>query len=102
MWQLALVQIFGTIARNPATGRDEPHMPRWLERRRDPLDVRNARRVLRAILRLRGVYIKLGQVLSIMGGFLPRVYTKELEALQDKVPPRPFAELAPTFEADFG
>jgi predicted unusual protein kinase regulating ubiquinone biosynthesis (AarF/ABC1/UbiB family) len=101
MTQLALTRLLGTYERDPATGRDELRVPGWVHRRRERIDMANARRLLRAILRLRGVYIKLGQVLSIMGGFLPRVYTKELEALQDQVPPRPFAELEPTFFADF-
>lgn len=100
--QLTLAQLLRTDERDPETGRDVERLPGWLWRRRKRVDLRNARRLLRAILRLRGVYIKLGQVLSIMGGFLPRVYTKELEALQDQVPPRPFAELEPTFVRDFG
>lgn len=102
MVQLGLTALLGTTERNPETGRDELRTPRWVARRRERVDRKNARRLLRATLRLRGVYIKLGQVLSIMGGFLPRVYTKELEALQDRVPPRPFAELDATFRADFG
>jgi predicted unusual protein kinase regulating ubiquinone biosynthesis (AarF/ABC1/UbiB family) len=100
--QLGLSQLLRTYERNPETGRDELRLPSWLWRRRKRVDQRNARRLLRAILRLRGVYIKLGQVLSIMGGFLPRVYTKELEALQDQVPPRPFHEIEATFVTDLG
>ncbi len=102
MVQLGLGQLLRTYERNPETGRDEVRLPEWLWRRRKRVDLVNARRLLRATLRLRGVYIKLGQVLSIMGGFLPRVYTKELESLQDQVPPRPFEELAHTFFEDFG
>ena len=33
---------------------------------------RNARRMYKGFVRLRGVYIKLGQILSVMGTFLPR------------------------------
>ncbi|MBX3274144.1 MAG: AarF/ABC1/UbiB kinase family protein [Sandaracinaceae bacterium] len=102
MLQLGMTQLLSTWERDPRTGRDRRMMPNWLWRRRKRVDLRNAKRLLAAILRLRGVYIKLGQVLSIMGGFLPRVYTKELEQLQDAVPPRPFAELAETFFEDFG
>jgi len=102
VFQLGLRQLLSTWERNPKTGRDRRVMPDWLWRRRKRIDERNAKRLLRAILRLRGVYIKLGQVLSVMGGFLPRVYTKELETLQDQVPPRPFSELADTFFEDFG
>src|SRR5678815_1618223 len=51
---------------------------------------RNARRMYKGFVRLRGVYIKLGQILSIMGNFLPKVYADELERLQDEVPPHAF------------
>lgn len=84
------------------TGREVPLEPAWLTRRKERLDLRNARRLLRAMIRLRGVYIKLGQVLSTMGGFLPRVYSKELETLQDDVPPRHFAELRDSFARTLG
>ena len=58
---------------------------------------RNARRMYKGFVRLRGVYIKLGQILSIMGTFLPREYTEELEALQDDVPPASYRRIATTF-----
>ncbi|MGF1464731.1 MAG: ABC1 kinase family protein [Sandaracinaceae bacterium] len=98
-WLMLLLERYD---RDPATGRDVQVLPGWVVGLRERLDRSNARRLKRAMLRLRGVYIKLGQVLSIMGGFLPRVYTKELEALQDAVPPRPFRELTPRFLRDFG
>lgn len=76
--------------------------PLWLADRWAPLHERNARRLYAGMVELRGVYIKLGQVLSITGGFLPRVYTRELEKLQDQVPPRPFAEIAAAFRESLG
>jgi predicted unusual protein kinase regulating ubiquinone biosynthesis (AarF/ABC1/UbiB family) len=63
---------------------------------------RNARRMYRGFVRLRGVYIKLGQILSIMGTFLPRSYTEELEGLQDEVPPQPYGKMARAFERAIG
>jgi ubiquinone biosynthesis protein len=63
---------------------------------------RNARRMYRGFIRLRGVYIKLGQILSIMGTFLPRQYVEELEALQDDVPPTSFKKIKSTFVGAFG
>jgi predicted unusual protein kinase regulating ubiquinone biosynthesis (AarF/ABC1/UbiB family) len=63
---------------------------------------RNARRMFRGFVRLRGVYIKLGQILSVMGTFLPREYTEELEALQDDVPPQSYKKIRSTFEKSFG
>jgi predicted unusual protein kinase regulating ubiquinone biosynthesis (AarF/ABC1/UbiB family) len=54
---------------------------------------RNAERLAVGFARLRGVFIKLGQVISVLGGFLPPDYRDALERLQDQVPPRPFAEI---------
>jgi predicted unusual protein kinase regulating ubiquinone biosynthesis (AarF/ABC1/UbiB family) len=62
---------------------------------------RNARRMFKGFVRLRGVYIKLGQILSIMGTFLPREYTEELEALQDDVPPASYKAIKKTFSKAF-
>ncbi len=53
----------------------------------------NAGRLARGFSRLRGVFIKVGQVLSVIGTFLPKAYGEALESLQDKVPPRPFPEI---------
>ena len=63
---------------------------------------RNARRMLNGFVGLRGVYIKLGQILSVMGTFLPREYTEELEALQDDVPPQSYKKIKTTFVKSFG
>ena len=73
--QHGLSKVFVTRVVDPATGQRRRKRPEWLKRRRERLDERNAQRTLDAMLRLRGVYIKLGQVLSIMGGFLPRPRT---------------------------
>ncbi len=62
---------------------------------------RNARRMYKGFVRLRGVYIKLGQILSVMGTFLPREYTEELEALQDDVPPQSYRKIKTTFVKSF-
>jgi predicted unusual protein kinase regulating ubiquinone biosynthesis (AarF/ABC1/UbiB family) len=93
MLQFALVRLFK---------RRGQKTPPWLKARREAVDGRNARRLLRGMLRLRGVFIKLGQVLSILGGFLPRAFTKELESLQDNVPPHPFRHVERTFLVSFG
>jgi ubiquinone biosynthesis protein len=71
----------------------------WLERVRGReavrerwkgVHARNAKRLYHGMVSLRGVFIKLGQILSVMGTFLPRVYAVELEKLQDQVPAQPF------------
>jgi predicted unusual protein kinase regulating ubiquinone biosynthesis (AarF/ABC1/UbiB family) len=63
---------------------------------------RNAARVYDTILELQGLFIKVGQLLSIMANFLPEEFRAELEGLQDQVPPRPFAEIKPRVEKDLG
>ena len=65
----------------------------WVQNRWKRLHDLNAKRLYRGILTLRGVYIKMGQVLSIMGNVLPRAYARELEGLQDQVPPAPWADI---------
>ena len=64
--------------------------------------LRNARRVHRTIARLQGLFIKIGQLISIMTNFLPEEFRAELEGLQDQVPPRPYAEVEQRFIEEFG
>lgn len=53
----------------------------------------NAERLARGFVRMRGVYIKLGQVISVMGAFLPSAYGTALRRLQDAVPARSLGEM---------
>ncbi|MEM9490479.1 MAG: AarF/UbiB family protein [Myxococcota bacterium] len=87
MLQMGLERLFGR----------QRLRPRWKKVHR-----RNARRMYRGFVSLRGVYIKLGQILSIMGNFLPRAYGEELEALQDEVPAQPYDKMAKSFARSFG
>jgi ubiquinone biosynthesis protein len=66
---------------------------RMFQGRWHAVHARNAQRLARGFTRLRGVFIKLGQVISVLGGFLPPEYREALEKLQDQVPPRPFEEI---------
>jgi len=63
---------------------------------------RNAKRVHGTILALQGLFIKVGQLLSIMANFLPEEFRSELEALQDQVPPRSFVEIRARIEKELG
>jgi ubiquinone biosynthesis protein len=74
----------------------------WMQPRMADLHTRNARRVLGTIVELQGLFIKVGQLLSIMANFLPAQFRNGLEALQDKVPPGPYAEIAERIEAELG
>jgi len=71
-------------------------------RRSERAHRRNARRLTRGFSSLGGVFIKVGQVLSVMGTFLPTAYAEELEKLQDRVPPRPFSEIEGRLIEAFG
>jgi predicted unusual protein kinase regulating ubiquinone biosynthesis (AarF/ABC1/UbiB family) len=63
---------------------------------------RNALRIEAAIVRLRGLFIKVGQLISIMANFLPDAFRDELEALQDQVPPRPYDDIQDRLRREFG
>jgi ubiquinone biosynthesis protein len=63
---------------------------------------KNARRVLGAIVDLQGLFIKVGQLISVMANLLPDAFRKELETLQDSVPPRPFSEVEVRLREELG
>ena len=83
---------------------------RWQTRFRSPAAIaeltrrkhrRNARRIERAIASLQGLFIKVGQLFSIMTNFLPDEFRAELEGLQDQVPPRAYADVEARFREEF-
>lgn len=74
----------------------------WKERHRGKLHRRNARRVTRTILELQGLYIKVGQLVSILTNFLPEDFRAELEELQDRIPPHPVGEIEERIRREFG
>ncbi len=74
----------------------------WYERSILALHLRNAERVKKAIIELQGLFIKLGQMLSILGNFLPEAFQKPLEALQDQIPARPYPEVRDRIISELG
>ncbi len=74
----------------------------WRDQNIAEMHRKNARRVEATILALQGLFIKVGQLLSILANFLPDEFRAELEGLQDQVPPRPFAEIAARIESELG
>jgi predicted unusual protein kinase regulating ubiquinone biosynthesis (AarF/ABC1/UbiB family) len=64
--------------------------------------IRNARRIERTIVQLQGLFIKVGQLISIMTNFLPAEFREQLEGLQDQVPPRPYEDIHKRFGEEFG
>lgn len=62
---------------------------------------RNAKRIERTIRKLQGLFIKVGQTISIMTNFLPKEFLQELEGLQDNVPPRSFGDIDARIREEF-
>lgn len=63
---------------------------------------RNSKRIVDAILELKGLFIKVGQLISILTNFLPAEFRAELEQLQDSVPARPLDEVTARIRKEFG
>jgi predicted unusual protein kinase regulating ubiquinone biosynthesis (AarF/ABC1/UbiB family) len=63
--------------------------------------LRNARRIERAIARLQGLFIKVGQLISIMTNFLPEQFRAQLAGLQDAVPARPYGDIERRIREEF-
>jgi ubiquinone biosynthesis protein len=75
---------------------------RWLEARLETVHAKNARRVQSTIVALQGLFIKVGQLLSVLANFLPAPFRDGLAALQDRVPPRPTDEIKRRIQRDLG
>lgn len=74
----------------------------FYEKRIPGLHLRNARRVKKAILELNGLFIKVGQMLSILSNFVPEAFQKPLEELQDRIPPRPYDQVRARIVQELG
>lgn len=75
---------------------------KYYERHVLALHLKNAERVKSAVLELKGLFIKVGQLLSVLGNFLPEAFQKPLESLQDQITPRPFEEVRLRIEKALG
>ncbi|HEX3866243.1 MAG TPA: AarF/UbiB family protein [Gemmatimonadaceae bacterium] len=62
----------------------------------------SSRRITRAILELGGLFIKVGQLISILTNFLPYELRAELEQLQDSVPARRVEEVTARIRKELG
>ncbi|MFN2286377.1 MAG: ABC1 kinase family protein [Anaerolineae bacterium] len=74
----------------------------WESSRMPAVYGRNAHRLKRLLLSLQGIFIKAGQLISILSNFLPDYFRKELEELQDKIPPRPLSEITGRIRQELG
>ncbi len=59
-------------------------------------------RFRREAIRLGGLIIKVGQFLSARTDVLPLEFTRQLQTLQDQVPPAPFGDIQETLKATYG
>ncbi len=55
-----------------------------------------------ALFRLQGLFIKVGQTVSVLAAALPDALRQPLETLQDRLPPRPWAEVKRSLSEAFG
>lgn len=78
------------------------HSPIWVEHALREVHLKNARRIERTIIELQGLFIKVGQLISIMTNFLPEEFRRELEGLQDAVPPRPYVDIEARLREELG
>jgi ubiquinone biosynthesis protein len=78
------------------------HSDAWIEHALRRMHLRNARRIEHAICGLQGLFIKVGQLISIMTNFLPEEFRAELEGLQDAVPPRPYVDIETRIREELG
>jgi len=77
--------------------------PEELERRLNIYREQTAPKLVELILNMKGIYVKLGQVMSTVGqGLLPQVYLDALRPLQNGVPPRSYAEISNIIEESTG
>ncbi len=68
-----------------------------------PFARREARRFVRELGRLKGTYVKIGQMLALLGEhFLPPVLTEALHELESQTQPLPFKAIEPQLQAALG
>ena len=86
-------------------------IPRWLDRLRgrDPgqrnmtaIHQANAEHIFATASDLKGLLIKMCQIIGTRSDVFPAPYVKTLSQAQDRLPPRPFEQIRPVIEEDFG
>lgn len=75
---------------------------RFYDNRIEKLHQKNANRTKNAILELNGLFIKVGQLISIMSNVVPKAYGHILESLQDKTPSSNFETVKQIIENELG
>ncbi|UKN00597.1 AarF/UbiB family protein [Paracrocinitomix mangrovi] len=75
---------------------------KYYQKRLNKVELKNATDLKNGILELQGLFIKFGQLMSIMSNVLPKAYGELLESLQDKAPESPLENCKQVLEADLG
>ncbi len=74
----------------------------YYERNIQTLHLKNAERVKNSILHLQGLFIKVGQLLSILSNFLPPTFNEPLAALQNQLPASNYADVEQQITKELG
>jgi predicted unusual protein kinase regulating ubiquinone biosynthesis (AarF/ABC1/UbiB family) len=63
---------------------------------------KNAKRLYNTAVKVQGLFVKFGQLMSVVSFAIPEEFREELEALQDKVPQRSVENIIKRIESDLG
>jgi len=73
-----------------------------MEEKMKTVNIRNANRLLKLLTKNGGIWVKMGQIIASMRGFLPDETCDVLSATFQHVPSVPFAEVQTLFKQEFG
>jgi predicted unusual protein kinase regulating ubiquinone biosynthesis (AarF/ABC1/UbiB family) len=112
LWEIAERTVRGArIGHTAASVYLRIKLPRWWDwllgndpARRDmsPIHQRNAEEILATATELKGLLIKMCQVVGTRSDVFPAPYVRTLSRAHDRLPPRPFAQIRAVVEEDFG
>lgn len=74
----------------------------WQEAAYSRVLKRNAKRMYNTAIKVQGLFVKFGQLISVVSFAVPEEFREELESLQDKVPQRPVENIIKRIESDLG
>lgn len=74
----------------------------YYQNRLSDLNLKNAHRIRKTIIELQGLFVKIGQLLSVFSTYLPEQFQAPLADLQDKIPARPYSEIEQRIQKEFG
>ncbi len=75
---------------------------KWQEAAYSRVLKRNAKRMYNTAIKVQGLFVKFGQLISVVSFAVPEEFREELEALQDKVPQRSVENIIKRIESDLG